>query len=233
MMNHLMRKYLYLLGLLFLIASSLNGQIVNSKNFLSISAGKLFFGGPDELFYPKGMNNGGILLRADYLSNILPWMKIGVEGTLVLPGTPGESDNSFIKISSNKEKVITIGPNATFFLPYKEIGWQNRIRMQFGVAPIAVIHTGERTVTIDNSVWNSLDNLPESPSVVMKGKSTGVGLSLTPSIEYYLVQRVGLRLSCNSLITSLKSDLTMEHEIIYSFNFGIFFAISRVKQYNY
>ena len=232
-MNHLMRKYLYLLILLLTIALGLNGQIVNSKRFFSISTGKLFFGGPDELFYPKGINNTGISFRADYLQIILPWMKIGIEGSLVLPGLPLQKSDEFAKISGGGEKIETIGVNGTFFLPFKETGWRNRFRLQFGLSPVVVIHSGERSVSFDNTVWNTNNNLPESAMITMKGPSTGLGLSLTPAIEYYIVQRVGLRLSCNSLITSLKSDLTTENVIIYSFNFGVFFAISRNKQFNY
>lgn len=232
-MNHCMRKYLFLLILLFPIASGLNAQIVNSKSFLSISVGKLSFGGPDDLFYPKGMSNGGISFRADYLYNILPWMKMGIEGSLVLPGTPGENGDDFAKISSNNEKMITTGVNTTFFLPFKETGWRNRLKLQFGVAPVVVVHAGERTVRIDNMVWNTDGHVLESSILTMKGPSTGFGLSLTPSVECYVVQRVGLRLSCNSLLTSMKSDLTTEHVIIHSFNFGVFFALSRNKQFNY
>lgn len=228
-----MRKYVLLLMLLFPVVSGLKGQIVNSKNFLSISAGKLFFGGPDELFYPKGINNTGISLRADYLHTILPWMKIGVEGSLILPGLPAQKSDEFAKISGSSEKIETIGVNGTFFLPFKETGWRNRFRLQFGVAPVVVMHAGERSVSFDNTVWNTSNNLPESASIIMKGPSTGLGLSLTPSVECYVVQRVGLRLSCNSLLTSLKSDLTTENVIVYSFNFGLFYTFSRDKQFNY
>lgn len=233
MMNYLKPKYLFLLILLFPIASGLSGQIINSKSFLSISAGKLFFGGPDELFYPKGINNTGISIRADYLHTILPWMKIGVEGSMVLPALPEQKSNEFAKISCSGEKIETIGVNGTFFLPFKETGWRNRFRLQFGVAPVIVLHSGERTVTIDNTVLNTNNNLPESARIIMKGPSTGLGLSLTPSLEYYPAQRIGLRLSCNSLLTSLKSDVTTENVIIYSLNFGVFFPISRNKQLNY
>lgn len=219
--------------LLFPIASGLSGQIVNSKNVLSVSAGKLFFGGPDELFYPKGFYNTGISFRADYLHVILPWMKIGLEGSMVLPGFPAQKSDEVALISGSGEKIETIGVNGTFFLPFKETGWRNRFRLQFGVAPVVVMRAGERTVTIDNTVWNTNSHLPESASIIMKGPSTGLGLSLTPSIEYYVVQRVGLRLSCNSLLTSMKSDLTTEHVAIYSFNFGLFFTFSRNKQFNY
>ena len=121
-----MRKYILLLILLFPIVYGLKGQIVNSKNFLSFSAGKVLFGGPDDLFFPKGFNNGSLSLRADYLHTILPWIKIGVEGSLIFPGVEGQGSNAFATISSKNEKMMTGGLNATFFLPYKDTGWRNR-----------------------------------------------------------------------------------------------------------
>src|SRR5665647_896390 len=187
MMNHTMRKYCLLLFLLFQVVSGLNAQIINTKSVFSLSAGKLIFGGPDDLFFPKGINNMGISFRADYLSVILPWMKMGVEGSLALPGTPDQSSKSFSTITSENEKIITAGVNATFFLPYKETGWRNRLRLQFGVAPVVVVHAGERTVKINNTVWNTGDQKAESAILMMKGPTTGFGLSLTPSLELSLI----------------------------------------------
>jgi len=232
-MNQQMRKYILLLILLFSVVTGINAQIVNSKSFLSISGGINSFGGPDDLFYPKGISKGGFSFRADYLYTILPWMKMGIEGSLVLPGTPAPNSDNYAKITSSNEKMITAGVNATFFLPFKETGWRNRFRLQFGVAPVAVVHTGERTVRIDNMVWNTNGHVLESSILTMKGPSTGLGLSLTPSVECYVVQRVGLRLSYNSLLTSMKSDFTTENVIINSINFGVFFTLSRNKQFNY
>jgi len=232
-MNQQMQKYILLLILLFPVASHLNGQILNSKSFFSISGGKLIFGGPDELFFPKGMDNSGLSFRADYLRNIFPWMKIGAESSLVLPGLPNQSKSDYAQITNKNEKIITIGVNATFFLPFRDTGWRNRLRFQFGVAPVVVAHTGSRTLTIDNIITTIGDYQSEIPVLFMKGPATGFGLSLTPSIEYYISQRVGLRISCNSLLTSMKSDLTTENVVINSLNFGLCFALSRNKQINY
>ena len=228
-----MKKYIFPIILLFAIFSGSKGQIVNTRSFLSISAGKVVYGGPDHLFFPKGIDNTAISVRADFLYNLLPYLKVGIEGSLVLPGIPQQGDNDFQIIKVNGEKMITAGLNATLFLPYKESGWRNRLRLQFGVAPVLVSHTGERTVTIDNTVWNTSGKVQESSTLILKGPSTGLGLSLTPSMEYYIIQRVGIKLSCNSLLTSFKSDLKTERVIIYSLNFGVFFAISRNKQFNY
>jgi hypothetical protein len=233
MKNQFMRKYLFLLSSFLFIGFGLNAQIINTKGFLSFSAGKVIFWGPDDLFFPKGMNNSGISFRADYLNNILPWMKIGAEGSMVLPGLPVQGGSNFSKITSNNEKIMSIGVNATFFLPYKETGWRNRLRLQFGVAPVIVVHNGERIVTIDNRVLNTQDQRTEGTSLMMKGPKTGFGLSFTPSLEYYVAQRVGIRLSYNSLLASFKSDLTTENVIISSLNFGVFMTLSRNKQFNY
>ena len=81
-----MRKFIFPIILLFATFSGSKGQIVNSKSFLSISAGKVVYGGPDHLFFPKGIDNTAISVRADYLYNVLPYLKVGIEGSLVLPG---------------------------------------------------------------------------------------------------------------------------------------------------
>jgi hypothetical protein len=227
-----MKKYISFYLILFFSANCLNAQIIDSKSVFSISAGKLIYGGPDDLFFPKGINNSGISFRADYLYTIHPWLKIGVESSVVLPGLPN-SNNGFTEISSTQERMLIIGPNATFFTPFKETGWKNRVRFQIGLAPVAVAYLGERIVEIDNSVTNVETHQQESSTVEMHGPSNGFGLSFTPSIEYYIIQRFGIRLSCNTLLTSLKSDYTKEDLIIYSLNFGVFVPLTRNKKFYY
>ena len=228
-----MKIYLWPIVLLFATISGLSGQIVNTRSFLSLSVGKVVYGGRDHLFFPKGIDNTAISVRADYLYNILPFLKVGIEGSMVLPGVPRQGDSDFKIIKVNREKMVTAGPNATIFLPYRETGWRNRFRLQFGMAPVFVSHTGDRTVTFDNTVWNTPENVPGSSTLILKWPTTRFGLSLTPTVEYYVIQRVGIKFSCNSLLTTFKSDVKTEQVIIYSMNFGVFFAISRTKQLNY
>lgn len=230
-----MNKYkIHLLFLLLsiLVFSKLNGQIIDSKDYLSVSAGTVFFGGPDHLLFPKGLNNGSLCFKVDYLKTVLPYLKAGIEGSLITPGVQGKGSSDFAKIAINNEGILTAGLNATFFLPYRETGWRNRLRLQFGVAPVAVVHSGVRVVTIDNSVWNIDNQAYESSSLTLK-ESTGLGLSLTPAVEYYVGQSIGLKLSYNSLLTSIKSDLDTERIIINSLNFGLFFTFGTNKHFNY
>ena len=225
-----MKRYILFFCILFSV-SLLDGQIIETKNAIGISAGKFISGGPDDLFFPKGIKNNSTVIRADYFHTILPWMKIGIEGSLMMPSKTGGDD--IIQISSHKEQLLTSGVNATFFSPFKESGWRNRLRLQFGIAPVAVIHQGERIASIDNEVWNKEDQVSEEATVTMKGPSTGFGLSLTPALEYSIEQGIGLRVSCNTLTTSMKSDLTKQNLSFYSLNLGLFFRLSKSKNLNY
>jgi len=227
-----MRKYILLIVLILPLAGLINGQIINSKSGLSLSAGRVLFGAADNIFFPKGISDNGLSFRVDYLHTILPWLKIGVEGSMVLPGATGSFGGGFANIEATNEKIITAGLNGTFFLPFRESGWRNRFRFQLGVAPVLVAHSGQRKVTINNTVWNAGTNQFEMAVIQMNGTS-GAGLSLTPAVEYSLNQRIGFRLSWNSLFTSLKSELTTEQTRLNSINLGIFLPLSRSKQFNY
>lgn len=231
-MIHFMKKYILLLLLVLSSVVLVNGQIVNSKGVIGFSAGKVFFGGPDNLFFPKGMSNNGLSFRIDYLRNILPWLKVGLEGSYVLPGATGTFYDKFVNIASLNERIVTCGINGTIFLPFRESGWRNRFRFQFGVAPVFVAHSGQRTLTINDIVLNHDTNKYEL-AVIEMGGSSGFGLSVTPAVEYKINQRIGLRLSWNTLITSLKSELTTEQIQINSMNIGIIIPLSRIKQINY
>jgi hypothetical protein len=231
-MNNYKRIHLLFLLLSLSVFSKLNGQIIDSKDYLSMSAGTVFFGGQDNLLFPKGLNNGSLSFKIDYLKTVLPYMKAGIEGSLILPGVQGKGSSDFATIAINNEGILTAGLNATFFLPYRETGWRNRLRLQFGVAPVAVVHSGVRVVTIDNSVWNIGNQAYDSSSLTVK-ESTGFGLSLTPTVEYYIGQSIGLKLSYNSLLTSMKSDLNTENIMINSLNFGLFFTFGTDKHFNY
>ena len=232
-MISLSMRCLIFIFLFFQLIIRSEGQIIDNKSSVSFSAGKVMFTGNDNLFFPKRINSSSYSFRGDYLHTVHPWIKLGIEGSLIMPQADDQMSNEFSKIDSNNEKIITAGINTTFNLPYKASGWRNRLRLQFGIAPVAVFHLGERVVTFDNEVWNIEDQISEGATLTMKGPSTGFGLSLTPSIEYYITQRVGLKVSANSLLTSMKGDLITEDLMIYSFNFGIFIPLSKDKKMNY
>ena len=227
-----MRK-LILLFLLFLpFVSVVRGQIINSNSELSISAGNVMFSGSKNLFFPKGLSSNGLSFRVDYVHTIYPWLKIGPEASFVLPGATGKIAGGFATITTENEKIITAGLNIVFAVPYKESGWRNRFRLQFGIAPVFVYHSGQRTLTIDNTVFNQTSHQNETAVIVMRGASS-LGLSLTPAVEYYVDQRIAVKLSWNSLITSLKSELTTEQVRMNSINLGILLPLTRSKQINY
>lgn len=228
-----MRKYILLLILLVPAAASLKGQIIDTKNSLSLSVGKLVYGDQDNLFFPGGISNSGFSFRADYLHTYLPWMKIGVEGSFLLPGLPQQASHEFAKVSSESEKLLTVGVNATFFLPNKESGWRNRLRLQIGVAPVIVRYQGTRNVMIQNTIYLVDENQPQYAGIDLKGPATRLGLSLTPSLEYYFLQRTGIKVSVNSLFTSLLSDRSIQNTLFHSLDLGVFFALSRNKKLNY
>ncbi len=227
-----MRKFILLFFLFLPFASVLKGQIINSKSELSISAGNVIFGGTQNLFFPKGLSSNGLSFKVDYLQTIYPWLKIGPEASFVLPGATGKIAGGFANITTENEKIITGGLSIVFAVPYKESGWRNRIRLQFGIAPVFVSHSGQRTLTIDNTVINQSSHQNETAVIVMNGTSA-LGLSLTPAVEYYVDQRIGVKLSWNSLITSLKSELTTEQVRMNSINLGIILPLTRSKQINY
>lgn len=211
--------------LLLAAAAGLRGQVPDSKNVLSLSGGKLVYGEPAHPFFPGGINNNGFSVRADYLHTILPWMKIGLEGTLLFPGLPAHYTDEFMKIGSQNERLITAGVNATFFVPYSESGWRNRWRFQIGLAPVMVLHQGSRTISIDNSVSQAWTNQPEDPTIVLNDASPRLGWSVTPAVDYYLLPGAGLRVSLNSLFTTLKSDRAVENAVFHSLDVGLFYVL--------
>lgn len=234
-----MLKHLLLIIFLFPFVSGVKGQMPEYKKSLSFSVGKLAYGSQSTLFFPKGMNNDGYSFRADYLYNCLPWLKVGVEGSFYIPdlkfgkenqyfpqSNPSQSANEIDIINSDKENLITAGVNATFLIPYKESGWRNRLRLQIGLAPVIVMYRGSRTVT-----HGIIEN--ESDIRIIKGPSNQFGLSITPSLEYYIKQSSGIKLSVNTLSTTLKSDQSTEKVIIHSLDIGMFFLLSRNKKLNY
>lgn len=228
-----MRKYILLLILLVPAAASLKGQIIDTKNSLSLTVGKLVYGDQDNLFFPGGISNSGLSFRADYLHTYLPWMKIGLEGSFLLPGLPQQASNEVAKVSGENEKLLTAGLNATFLLPYKELGWRNHLRLQIGVAPVIVNYQGTRNVIIQNTIYLVGDDQPQYAGIDLKGPATRLGLSITPSMEYYLSQRTGIKVSVNSLFTSLRSDRSIQNTLFHSLDLGVFFALSRNKRLNY
>jgi hypothetical protein len=207
------------------------GQIIDSKNQLSISSGAFMFGGSNKLFFQPGLNHGGISFRADYLHTLLPWFKIGVEGSYLMPRS-NDNLTGFLKTEILNENITTAGISTLLCLPYRENGWRNRLKLQLGIAPVAVIHSGERIIKIDNIVWNMEQKVPESSSINLNTFNTW-GLSLTPSIEYFLAQRSGVKLSCNTLFTTFNNESYKEKEVLYSVNLGIFLAFSKNKHINY
>lgn len=171
--------------------------------------------------------------RADYLHCIFSWMRVGVEGSLMQPVSPVQDDNYYAQFTTNKEHIITTGINSTFLLPYKASGWRNRLHLQFGISPVVVLYLGKRTLDINNTVWNKEDKVFEKTSISVRGPSTRVGLSFTPALEYSVWQNTGIRLSYNSLLTSIKSEFTREDLIINSLNIGLFVQLSKEKKLNY
>jgi hypothetical protein len=235
-MIHSPIKYLVLfVSLVFSTTSVLYGQIIDSKNKLSISAGNAIFTSQDNLFFPKQVSNGSISLRGDFLHTILPWVKLGIEGSMIMPKADSQRSSEFTKIDNRNEKIVTAGINVTFNLPYEASGWRNRLRLQFGIAPLAVVHLGERTVKLDNKIWNNENGVNEEAIITMDGPKTGLGLSFTPALEYFLSRNIGIRFSFNSLLTSMKSDLTREDLIINSLNLGVFVQLPKKekKELNY
>ncbi len=233
-MNHIVNKYILLLILVFSSACRIHGQMIDVRNIISFSVGNVSFQGKDNIFFPKNAGNGSLSLRADYLHTVLPWMKIGIEGSYIIPSSEGQGSTDFARISTVNENIFTAGFNSTIFLPYKQTGWRNRLRIQIGLAPVAVIHTGERNVTINNNVLDIETNQSESGVILsLKSPATGFGFSITPTLEYYILQSIGLRFSYNSLITSFKSDLKYENLNISSFNLGIFIPLSKNNKLNY
>jgi hypothetical protein len=160
-------------------------------------------------------------------------MRVGVEGSFIQPDVPDPDGNYYAQFSTNKEHIVTSGINTTFLFPYKASGWRNRIRLQFGISPVLVLYLGERTLEVNNTIWNKEDKIFEHASIAMKGPSAGLGLSLTPALEYSIWQNTGIKLSFNSLLTSIKSEFTRENLMINSLNIGLFVQFSKEKKLNY
>lgn len=218
-------KYILFLVLLFTFSQGLNAQQVADKGSLSLSAGYLSYGSDNSLFFPSEIKTGRMVLRADYLHSILPWLKAGIEGSWSAVHLPEKQNSDIITLSSHNEQLITAGLNVTFCTPRVNTGKGFRPRFQLGIAPTIVRHTGTRKMIIDNMIYQPGTTEPLE-AVLTIGTSTRPGLSITPAIEYQVFKFLGFRLSANTLLTTLKSDQTTEKMAFHSLNFGVVVPIS-------
>lgn len=213
-------KYILSLILLFALAQGLKAQQGGEKGSLSLSAGYLSYGSDNSLFFPSEIKTGRMVLRADYLHSILPWLKAGIEGSWSALNLPKNQNKDIIALSSHNEQLITAGLNVTFCTPRVDNRKGFRPRFQLGLAPTVVRHTGTRRMIIDNMIYHPGTTKPMEATMTI-GTSTRPGLSITPAIEYQVIKYLGLRLSANTLLTTLKSDQTIEKMAIHSLNLGV------------
>jgi len=222
-------KQIYIIIILFCIALSLNAQLLESKQSISISAGYGNVSGKsDNLFFPSSADQSGVNLKMDYSHKILTWFSGGLSMVYNKFST-FDMMPEFATVESQNESVLSFGPNLIVHTPFKRVGWKNSILVGFCITPNVHFYSGSRVMNVDNDVISLENGEIIQPVVEMNTKSTGFGFNLGPEVRYRISQRFGIKAAYTMQFLNVDTGYGRENLTETLFMGGLVFNFGNTK----
>lgn len=207
-----------------------NAQLLDARQTIGFSAGYgKVKGEGNNLFFPSSASQLTFNVDLVYTHKILSWLSGGVD--ISHNDFSGISTQpSFTEVNSLNENLLSFGPIILVHTFYNRTGWLNAFQMGICILPNVNFYSGSRILTVNNEVISLTDGESIMPDIEMNDKSTSLGITLGPEINYRFTQHVGVKIGYSIHLLNINTGYGRENIMESAYEGGLVFFLSNSKQ---